>query len=256
MHSHLGVLGVTGFLMRDVAANPLDYVEGGKLNDRRKQLSEWLDSTNPDLSAFAKRGGRMIVTIGTNDTLASPGAQLAYYQSVIDKMGRSTVDGFARLFVVPQAGHGLSGTNYGVDGKGSAIPVAPLPNQYDRLGLLREVGHQQEGSADAGDRFGGRQDVAALLISGISGVPARAAQRQQRPHTPALRDSELRSRLYGSLVIDIGGNSVKFPIAGESKPRKFPSGPALTPRRPYGVRKLSEDWTYDSRFDRLSRPGP
>ena len=32
MHSHLGVLGVTGFLMRDLAANPLDYVEGGALN--------------------------------------------------------------------------------------------------------------------------------------------------------------------------------------------------------------------------------
>ena len=31
----------------------------------------------------------MIVTIGTNDTLASPGAQLDYYQSVIDKMGRT-----------------------------------------------------------------------------------------------------------------------------------------------------------------------
>ena len=30
MHRHLGVLGVTGFLMRDPAANPLDYVEGGR----------------------------------------------------------------------------------------------------------------------------------------------------------------------------------------------------------------------------------
>ena len=31
----------------------------------------------------------MIVAIGTNDTLASPGAQLDYYQSVLDKMGRA-----------------------------------------------------------------------------------------------------------------------------------------------------------------------
>ena len=30
-----GVLGVTGFLMQDLAANPLDYVEGGALNARR-----------------------------------------------------------------------------------------------------------------------------------------------------------------------------------------------------------------------------
>jgi feruloyl esterase len=88
MHRHLGVIGVTGFLMQDLTANPIDYVEGGNLNRRRIELSEWLDASNPDLSKFAARGGKMIVTIGTNDTLASPGAQLTYFQSVIDRMGR------------------------------------------------------------------------------------------------------------------------------------------------------------------------
>src|SRR6185312_15238130 len=47
-HAHLGVLGVTGFLMRDLNANPLDYVEGGPLDGRRRELSAWLDSTDPD----------------------------------------------------------------------------------------------------------------------------------------------------------------------------------------------------------------
>ena len=119
MHSHLGVLGVTGFLMKNLSANPLDYVEGGAFKRRREELSAILDGTNPDLSAFQKRGGKMmIVTIGTNDTLASPGAQLDYYQSVLDRMGRATVDRFARFFVMPQTGHGLSGTSYGVSGEG------------------------------------------------------------------------------------------------------------------------------------------
>jgi hypothetical protein len=129
-------LGVTGFLMKNLSANPLDYVEGGALRDRRAELSAILDGTNPDLSAFQKRGGKMIVTIGTNDTLASPGAQLDYYQSVIDRMGRALVDGFARLFVMPQTGHGLSGTNYNVDGEGRTIPSLAIPNRYDQLGLL------------------------------------------------------------------------------------------------------------------------
>jgi feruloyl esterase len=137
MHTHLGVLGVTGFLMRDINANPLDYVEGGAFNRRRVEMSAVMDATNPDLSAFAKRG-KMIVTIGTNDTLASPGAQLDYYQSLIDKMGRKAVDKFARLFVIPQANHGLSGTNYGTDGDGKTIPAAPIPNGYDRLAVLME----------------------------------------------------------------------------------------------------------------------
>ncbi|MDM7996486.1 MAG: tannase/feruloyl esterase family alpha/beta hydrolase [Acidobacteriota bacterium] len=136
VYTHMGVLGVTGFLMKDLKANPLDYVEGGTLNDRRKEISLVLDSTNPDLSAFYKRGGKLIAAIGTNDTLASPGAQLDYYQSVLKKMGRKKVDAFARFFVLPQTGHGLSGTNYSVDGDGKSIPVAPIPNAFSRLNLL------------------------------------------------------------------------------------------------------------------------
>jgi hypothetical protein len=138
MHTHLGGLGVTGFLMRDLKANPLDYVEGGSLQGRRQQLSEWLDSTSPNLTRFAARGGKMIVTIGTDDTLASPGAQLDYFQSLVDTMGRARLDGFARLFVMPQAGHGLSGRSYGVDGDGKAIPVVPIPNTFDKLALLAD----------------------------------------------------------------------------------------------------------------------
>jgi feruloyl esterase len=136
MHSHLGVLGVTGFLMQNLLANPLDYVEGGPLNRRRVEISASLDATDPDLSAFARRGGKLIVTIGTNDTLASPGAQLDYYQSVIDTMGQGAVDGFARLFVIPQVGHGLTGTSYSTDGSGNSIAAAPIPSNYDRFGVL------------------------------------------------------------------------------------------------------------------------
>jgi len=136
IHSHLGVLGVTGFLMQNLAANPLDYVEGGPLNKRRQLISEWLDSTNPDLSAFYQRGGKMIVTIGTNDTLASPGAQLDYFQSVIDKMGQDQVDTFARFFVIPQTGHGLTGASYSINGDGQMIPATQIPSQFDKMGML------------------------------------------------------------------------------------------------------------------------
>jgi feruloyl esterase len=157
MHAHLGVLGVTGFLMRNPAANPLDYVEGGPLAARRAQLSSWLDSTDPDLSKFARRGGKMIVTIGTNDTLASPGEQLAYYQALLDTMGRPAVDRFARLFVIPQAGHSLTGTIASIDGAGRPVPPARVPNTYDRIGLLVDwvehgVAPGQSVTVTAGDR--------------------------------------------------------------------------------------------------------
>lgn len=138
VHSSLGTLGVTGFLMQNIKANPLDYVEGGQWNKRREQLSEWLDSTNPDLSAFYKNGGKMIITIGAIDNIASCGAQLDYYQSLIDKMGRKRIDKFARLYVVPQAGHGLSGKSYKVNGEGKPVEVKniPGPNGNDNMNLL------------------------------------------------------------------------------------------------------------------------
>ena len=135
MHSQLGILGVTGFLMQNLAANPLDYAES-TFEKRRKQVSEWLDSTNPDLSAFYQHGGKMIVTVGTNDTLASPGAQLDYFQSAIDKMGQDQVDAFTRFFVIPQAGHGLTGTSASLNGAGQIIPATPIPSRFDKMGVL------------------------------------------------------------------------------------------------------------------------
>jgi feruloyl esterase len=51
-------------------------------------------------------------------------------------MGREAVDRFARLFVIPQANHGLMGRNAARDSAGREIPVAPLPNQFDKVSML------------------------------------------------------------------------------------------------------------------------
>ncbi|HBC77166.1 MAG TPA: tannase/feruloyl esterase family alpha/beta hydrolase [Bacteroidales bacterium] len=138
VHSSLGTLGVTGFLMQNVNANPLDYVEGAAYNKRREVISEWLDATNPDLSAFYRHGGKLIITIGAMDNIASSGAQLDYYQSVIDKMGQKKTDKFARMYVVPQGGHGLSGKSYKVNGEGKSVMIKliPAPDMNDNINLL------------------------------------------------------------------------------------------------------------------------
>ena len=48
------------------------------------------------------------------------------------------------------------------------------------------------------------------------------------------------------LVVDIGGSHVKIVATGQHEPRKFVSGPALTPRQMVaGVKKLSRGWKYD-----------
>ena len=133
----LGTDGVTGFFMQNPAANPLEF--DNKLHGaRHQQLAPWLDSTQPDLGAFAARGGKLITIIGTDDTIASPGEQLNYYQSVIDKMGRSKVDTFARMYVLPQTGHGLTGRSAVVNGDGETIMPEEIPSQTDRLSLLTQ----------------------------------------------------------------------------------------------------------------------
>ena len=178
MHGSLGTLGVTGFLLQDIKANPLDYVEGGKWNKRRELLSSWLDSTNPNLAAFYKNGGKMIVTIGTMDNIASSGAQLDYYQSLLDKMGRSTVDKFARLFVVPQAGHGLSARAYKVNGEGKPVDAKNIasPNGDDNMDLLVNwVEHNQAPAktlvVDTKGRIGQKQEGAGYLLCSYPNYP-------------------------------------------------------------------------------------
>jgi feruloyl esterase len=170
-HRSLGTLGVTGFLMQDLNANPLDYVEGGQWNQRREQLSEWLDSTNPDLSAFYKNGGKIILTIGAMDNIASCGAQLDYYQSLIDKMGRKKIDQFARLFVVPQAGHGLAGRSYKVNGEGKSVEVKniPGPDGNDNMNLLMAWVEKNQAPSktlviDPKGKIGDKQEGAGYLL--------------------------------------------------------------------------------------------
>jgi hypothetical protein len=132
----LGSIGVNGFMMQDITANPLDYDEA-EYRERREQVAAWLDTTDADLDAFRDRGGKMIVAVGTDDTIAPSGEQLDYYQSILDEMGRRRVDSFARLYVLPQTGHGLSGRAAAIDGEGKATSQAAIPNSFDRFALLQ-----------------------------------------------------------------------------------------------------------------------
>ena len=54
-------------------------------------------------------------------------------------MGRETIDKFARMYVVPQGGHGLAGRSYSKNGRGETITVKNVPGPNDKAQLDLEI---------------------------------------------------------------------------------------------------------------------
>ncbi|WP_244818156.1 tannase/feruloyl esterase family alpha/beta hydrolase [Caballeronia sp. Lep1P3] len=63
------------------------------------------DATDPDLSAFKKAGGKLILWHGWADQHISPLYTIAYYQAVQNTMGEASASEFSRLYLVPGVGH-------------------------------------------------------------------------------------------------------------------------------------------------------
>lgn len=82
---------------------------------RVKEISALMDSTNPDLSAFHARGGKLIMLENMADYAQSPYAGIGYFESVRQKMGAATTQAFMRLYTAPGVDHVGSGAPANVD---------------------------------------------------------------------------------------------------------------------------------------------
>ncbi|MBH1978369.1 MAG: tannase/feruloyl esterase family alpha/beta hydrolase [Comamonadaceae bacterium] len=98
-------LGVT----RDLAFDSLtlDPENPGPWASRLSAFSTMLD-VGSDLTAFAARGGKLLLAHGVSDVLVSARATAQYYQRLQAQMGASRVDSFARYYEVPGYGHAVS----------------------------------------------------------------------------------------------------------------------------------------------------
>ena len=85
------------------------------LAPRIREVSALMDSTNPDLSVFHARGGKLILLENMADYAQSPFAGIRYFDSVIQKLGREKVDQFFALFTAPGVDHVGSGAPSNVD---------------------------------------------------------------------------------------------------------------------------------------------
>jgi hypothetical protein len=80
--------------------------------DKIQGAQALLDATDPDLSRFKARGGKILSYFGWADPALNPMMGVGYYETVTKTMGPATTD-FYRLFMVPGMSHcsGGAGTS-------------------------------------------------------------------------------------------------------------------------------------------------
>ena len=85
-------------------------------------LAQRMNATDPDLSAFKKRGGKLIMYHGWSDAAIAPVNAINYYKSVLAKMGEKDSKTFVRLFMAPGMQHCAGG---------------PGPSSFGQLGVAQ-----------------------------------------------------------------------------------------------------------------------
>jgi hypothetical protein len=82
---------------------------------RINQVSALMDATNPDLTAFSARGGKLMLLENMADYAQSPYVGIRYYESVVARMGQGNVDRFFKLYTAPGVDHVGSGAPANAD---------------------------------------------------------------------------------------------------------------------------------------------
>ena len=83
--------------------------------ERLLQVSRLMDSTNPDLSRFAARGGKLVILENMADYAQSPYAGIRYFENVQRTLSKEKTAEFARLYTAPGVDHVGSGAPANVD---------------------------------------------------------------------------------------------------------------------------------------------
>ncbi|MEY3895005.1 MAG: hypothetical protein RLZZ214_524 [Verrucomicrobiota bacterium] len=80
---------------------------GADIDTYTAALGPCLNAENPDLDAFEKRGGKLLMTSGSADSVVPFHASLDYYERVIEHSGGlEKVISFFRFYLIPGMAHG------------------------------------------------------------------------------------------------------------------------------------------------------
>lgn len=110
-----GASALQNFYARNTGTDPRRLVaDPQSVASRIGEVSALMDSTNPDLSVFHARGGKLIVLEHLADYAQSPYAGIEYVDSVRRAMGAKTSE-FLRLYAAPGVDHVAIGAPANVD---------------------------------------------------------------------------------------------------------------------------------------------
>lgn len=108
-------LGSPGLTLRyGILKDPTFNLVNFKITDHKDKIqaaSTLIDSTNPDLTAFFARGGRLIIKNNGSDYSANAQTVMRYYNTLVSKFGQDTVDAHVRYYILPNANHSGNGAS-------------------------------------------------------------------------------------------------------------------------------------------------
>ena len=111
-------------ILKDPSFNLLNFSVAA-FKEKIQAASALIDSTNPDLSRFFARGGRLIIKTNSSDYNSNPQIVMAWYDAVVAKFGQAKVDDHVRYYMMPNGNHGGDGV--------STLTNQPIPQFVDLI---------------------------------------------------------------------------------------------------------------------------
>jgi hypothetical protein len=109
----------------------LNYDADIFLTDQR--MGPILNATNPDLTRFRARGGKLILYHGWNDPAIPALNTVDYYRSVVLRMSLRKAERFVRLYMVPGMQHCGGGPGANSFGAGPSADADPKQSMFSAL---------------------------------------------------------------------------------------------------------------------------
>lgn len=150
-----------------------DFEVDADLKAANEKTAQALNATDPDMSAFKARGGKLILYHGWNDPAITSLNTITYYESVIKKTGQKNVEAFVRLYMAPGMQHCEGGP--GPDSFGQTVePGVTDPQRSMDLALEQWV---EKGTAPAtiiASKFEGNDRTHAKMTRPLCPYPQAA----------------------------------------------------------------------------------